>query len=490
MNILDTLQKNRQYVVFGLVGFLVLILVLVLMIPRGTSQGDPAVPLSGDNIRTEIIWWRPFHTKQTYQEVINDFNQTYPNVQVTVVNKPYTDGGRAYYSELVSDIARDAGPDIFMLDDNDLPAYRDFIHPNSLFQGRTLSNYQNSFADLVVKNTIGRDSVYGVATELENLQLYYNKDLLAQNGIALPASTWDQVASQVDDLGRLNSQFQVVQSAIALGHGGTANNRDIGNIEQYSDIIPALLLQSGDIIYDEQTQRSVLGNGEGDSLEALQTYLQFANPRDEAYTWSASLPSNIEFFSSGNLAYMVNYSFTANQIREKNSRLNFAVAPLPQINQNNKKTYGTFFMNSINARLAADAERDGPTSEAARKLKAVENFLYFLSLPEQQARVAQNTGAPSAHLQVLAEQQQEAGDIGVFAEGALYADSYYQPCVSRTEDLWSDLFYNVHYQTGQYTQATSRETAGLTDREIALTNAFRQTRQNYQAILQDGTCTW
>jgi len=485
-NFLDTLQNNRKYLFFGIGAFLMLIFVLILLIPGSNTTDTANKPLAGDNLETEIIWWRPFHTQQTYQKVFDEFRKTYPNVRITVVNKPY---GADYYKELIADIARGAGPDVFVLDDNDLPAYKDFVHPVSLFQGNVLSEYQDNFADLVVKNSTDRDDVYGIATELENLQLYYNKDILAQNGIALPPTTWKQMADQSQTLTRLDAQSNLVQSAISLGHGGTRTNRQIGNIEQYEDIIPLFLMQGGNSIYDKQDNNSTLGNNPDNSFEALNTYLQFANPSKDVYTWSGTQRSNIELFAEGKLAYMINYSYTANQLKEKNPRLNFSVAPIPQMSDQNKKTYGTFLMSSINRNLATQAEKDGKSSNSARKLAVIENFLYFLSLPENQALVSAQTQTPSANRKVLAQQQQSSGEIRVFANGALYADSYYQPCVTKIESLWTDLFYNVNYQYGLYKDgSSSSRDKGVDERELALKNAFQETKQNYQNILQTGAC--
>jgi len=482
-SVLDRIQANRKTVFIAVAVFLLIIFGLILLLPRGTSTTS-TTPLAGDSIQTELIWWRPFHTQQTYQDVIQSFNKTYPNVKITVVNKPY---GADYYKELIAAIAKGAGPDIFMIDNNDLPAYKDFLRPISLFQGSTLSNYRDSFADLVVKDTMDRDTVYGVATELENLQMYYNKDLLAQAGIALPATTWQEVADQAPKLTKIDANLELTQSAISLGHGGTRVNPDIGNIEQFNDIIPMFLMQNGDSIYDTQSNRSVLGDKADISFKALNTYLQFANPSEKAYTWSGNLRSNIELFSEGKLAYMVNYSYSAAQIKEKNARLNFAVAPIPQLKLDNKKTFGTFFMNGINRNLATQAEKDGLTSNAARKLKVTENFLYFLSLPENQQLVADKTLTPSANRTVLAKQQQLSTDVRFFATGALYADSYYQSCVDKTKKLWADLYFNVHYQTGAYQSGSSSR--DVTDpRQIALKNAFNVTRQNYQTIVQQGVC--
>lgn len=465
---LQNLWETRRKTMIGIIALIVFILVgglFVLLVPqnkRPTLQSvDPNIPLD----KVEIVWWKPRFPQinsATYREVISQFEKQNPNVKIKIIDKTY---GRDYYRELISAMARGEGPDIFSIYNNDLQAYLPYIIPIEAFQTvsptsgkRHIELYKRDFVDIVVRDTIIQDQVYGVTSYVDNLQLYVNRDLLNQAGIALPARTWEDLLVQVPALtqrNQFNDTFE--RSAISLGTGSNVNNT-LSNIDRHHEIIPLLIFQKGNPIYDFVNKKSVLGSNFEAALEAINFYYSFADFRSNNYTWNNKSPNNIEAFTSGRLAYLIHYSYLEPQIQQRNPRLNYEVVPIPQFNPNNKKTFGFFYMDVVNLQVAQNRA----------KKYWVDQLLLYLSQTEQQTNIAAKSGLPGARRDVINEQLKGDRKKQIFAEGALIADSYYRPDIEKTQEIWSQMLYEVHFE-GKNTK-----------------DAFRQAINKYNAIIANG----
>lgn len=418
-----------------------------------------ATPLPVDTTPVSLTWWKPFYGNETYSDTINDFKKIYPNVNIQIVTQQYN---TEYYQNLIADIAKNAGPDIFTLRNDDLPAYKEYMTPIRQFQGAQLAKYKTDFADLVVRETMDRDKVFAITSYVDNLALYYNKTILAQSGVAIVPSTWAELDGQLNKINKRSAtDLNFTQSAISLGTGGRSAD-GIPNINRLQDILPMLIFQQGGQLFDYQQNRSVFGNNKNASdvnsglstgqnfntdtsidinsptYKAMKFYADFANPQSNRYSWNNASPNNVDAFVEGKLAYILHYSYFQDTIASRNSRLQYGVAPMPQLDTNFKKTYGFYFMDGINRNLETD-----PTK--AKKREASERFLYFLSLPEQQRKFVTKTSLPAARKDIVNEQLNGDEKLRVFAAGSLFSDNYYKPDVQATEKIWNDLFERVWY---------------------------------------------
>lgn len=458
---LSRLLQNRRLLLIiggvliaGIIGFLV-------FFPRQEAVLTPP------NAQVELTWWKPFFGNGTYDKIIDDFTSIpgFEGVKINIVNKPY-DGN--YYSDLITDIARDTGPDIFTIRNDDLPAYVEFMSPNSLFAGSRLTDYRSDFADIVVRDTMFRGEVYTTASYVDNLQLYYNEDILAQEGIALPPQTWTELDRQLQRLNeRQTNSINFQQHAISLGTGGRGLDGP-ENINRHVDLLPMLLFQSGGQLYDYQSNRVIFGNQKDQDLvnqnvisendfnigvgssggltatpayNAVRFYADFADVTRSRYSWNTASNNNIDAFAEGKLAYMIHFSYMQSLLESKNPRLDYGIANLPQLDLDSKKTFGFFFMDGINGNL----KRSG-NAQNALKHSVAEQFLWYLSLPEAQREFAVQTRLPAARKDIVNEQI--AGDeiLRVFAQGSLYAENYYKPDVIATERIWSDMMERIQYE--------------------------------------------
>jgi ABC-type glycerol-3-phosphate transport system substrate-binding protein len=460
------LIRRNQYIIGGIVAVLLIGLIVVLTSNRAT----PAPKVANEPVT--LTWWKPFYGSDVYSEIIQDFKKIPGNqsINISLITKEY---GQEYYRSLINDIARNAGPDIFTLRNDDLPAYKEYMTPISTLNGGALAKYKTDFTDLAVRDTIDRDRVYAVTSYIENLQLFYNETILAQNSIALPPKTWSELDRQLSILNQRNlNSLNFDQSAISLGTGGRGLDGS-PNINRHEDIIPMLLFQNGGQMYDYTSNRVVFGQGKNakdvsigvasgtsfrideatkdtnPTFRALQFYTDFASEGKSRYSWNTTSNNNIDAFVNGKLAYMVHYSYMSEEIRNRNDRIQFDVAPLPQLDNSVKKTYGFFFMDGMNRQLELD-----PKLKA--KKVASEKFLTYLSTKEAQQKFVSKTRLPGSRKDVVNEQINSDDQIRIFAEGSLYADNYYKPDVVATEKLWSDLVQRVQYNNQPLSESISQ----------------------------------
>jgi ABC-type glycerol-3-phosphate transport system substrate-binding protein len=452
----NILQNRRLMIIIGVASLIVIIFGAIFLF-----SGEERVPIVEQGPIT-ITWWKPFYTEQTYRDAIAAFRSKpeYRNVTIDVINRQYGDN---YYRDLISDIARDAGPDIFSIRNDDLPAYKEFMTPIRTFQGAKLNEYRDNFVPLVVRDTMDRDSVYAVTSYVDNLQLYYNETILEQANIALQPTSWEELDRQLIRLNRRDTNaLSFNQSAISLGTGGRGIDGD-PNINRHQDIIPALIFQNGGQMFDYRTSEPIFGKRKNTNdvtnnlatnsnfsvtgidedtptFRAVRFYSDFADVNKPRYSWNNASDNNIDAFAQGKLAYMIHYSYMQDTLTQRNPRLRYGVAPLPQLDQNLKKTYGFFFMDGLNKNLEKDPSN-------AYKRKVSEEFLTFLTEYEQQKDFVSKTALPGAHRRVIEDQQSGEQKLRIFANGSLYADNYYKPDVVATERIWSDMIERVQYES-------------------------------------------
>ena len=440
------------------IGIALIIVVVIGIISVSSGKPKKSTTNISKSEPVSLTWWKPFYGKDVYTKIIEDFKKIPGNEEITIdiVSKNYDDN---YYNTLIGDIARKAGPDIFSLRNDDLPAYKEFMTPLTNITGGDLAEYKQNFVDLVVKETIDRDKVYAISSYVDNLQLYYNKNILAQNSIALPPATWGELDKQLPSLNKrsLNSTA-FTQSAISLGVGGRGLE-GLSNINRHEDILPMLILQDGGQIYDTKSEKILFGLSKNQkdldiklitgtnfvidesdkqsnpAYKAIKFYTDFANQSSSRYSWNTTSDYNTDAFINGKLAYILQYSYFGDEIKQRNERLPFDVSPLPQLDLAIKKTYGSYFMDGMNRSLE---------STPVKKI-AAEKFLKYLTTKEAQEQFAGITKLPASRKDVIKSQLSSDSQIRMFAAGALYADNYYKPDVVACEKLWSDMIERVQY---------------------------------------------
>ena len=375
------------------------------------DSSDPSVNFSG-----ELVVWGLWQESADIQPVIDTFKK---KTGVNVVYKKIASVAD-YEKILLEAIAGGQGPDVFVInsawveDKQRLlsPAPADTADPRAV---------QENFVDVVAQEVIRNGQVYALPTSVDTLAMYYNKDLLGAAGIASAPSTWTQFQQTVEKLTRVDRFGNIHQSGAAIGTSA--------NVNRAGDILQLLMLQSGLPIYNSDKSSIDINNDV--AQRALTFYTDFANKSKKVYTWNLQQDYSIDAFAEGETAIMFNYSYHLATIKAKNPRLNFAVAPMPQIGdtaESRRVNFSAFWPYAVSA--------------SSRAPKVAWQFLDFMTSSEMAAKINAGQQAPPARRDGVVQLQRDP-QLGVFAESALTAKSWPRRDLAATDAIFSTLIDSV-----------------------------------------------
>ncbi|MDO8592915.1 MAG: extracellular solute-binding protein [bacterium] len=387
-----------------------------------------------------LNYWGVWNSQDDFTDILNAYKKLHPYITINYRKLRYDE----YEKEIINALAEDRGPDIFSINNTWIKKYQTKITPMPATitmaypvtkgaikkevvpelrtsKSLNLTDIKNNFVDAVYqdvvrqgfdeKNKQNKDSVYGLPLFVDTLAMYYNKDLLNNAGIALPPAFWNSEFQQaVKKTTIQDAQGGLIQSGTALG-GST-------NIERYSDILSALMMQNGAVMMDESN--SVLFNRippaikdqrYNPGLEALRFYTDFANPAKEVYCWNKNLGNSLKLFMQGKLAIFFGFSYHLPTIRAQAPKLNFGIAKFPQIEGNPPINFANYWVETV-------SNKSKYSSEAW-------DFIQFAARAEQAKTYLAKVKRPTA-LRSLINEQIDDQDIGIFAQQALTAKSWYK----------------------------------------------------------------
>ncbi len=327
-----------------------------------------------------------------------------------------------YKDTLLNAMAAGAGPDVFYINNNDIPAEKDKLFP--LDKKQYTSADLDVFPVVVKADTIVGGELYALPLYLDSLALIYNKDLFDQAGIVYPPKSWDEFQTIVPKLANVNQRGQIIKSAAAIG--GTEKTVDAG-----VDLLIALLMQNAPQTQNAASQSiaGVLGNKAG--VDAFTFYIQFANAASTAYTWNDNQQNSIDSFAAGNTAMIFNYQSSLAAIKSKNPFMHIGIAPLPQIAPDSSTSvdYASYYTLAVSKQTkipgqAWDFVEQATTNEAIAKA--------YLAA----------AGHPPA-LKSLISQVISDLDLGVFAKSALIDRSWYHANNEQIHSALNDAIGNA-----------------------------------------------
>lgn len=314
--------------------------------------------------------WGTFDDSEIFNQVTADYNKINPYVKEVKYRKlaPET-----YKEDLVNAMASGTGPDIFMLKNTWSPSFADkaVVAPTQIFNEKIV---REAFVDVVAEDFLNKNKeIMAVPLSVDSLALYYNKDIFNTAGIVSPPRTWEELIAMVPILTKLDAFGNINQSAVALGTGD--------NVNRSSDLLLTLMMQFGSSIADGQF-------AEDSDVQALDFYTRFAKLGLPTYTWNQRQHYSIDAFYEGTLAMMLNYSYHYPTIKQKNAKLNFAVAPLPQFKDKTPVNFANYWgfavaKNKTQAITANDKPEITLSPENYQKARIHESwqFLNYLTLP-------------------------------------------------------------------------------------------------------------
>jgi multiple sugar transport system substrate-binding protein len=174
----------------------ILLSVMTFALAGGRSQSGGGSQSQSETI--ELVF-ATFHSNQEgefMQKLADDYSTANPGVKIKVEFSPQAE----YFNGavLTSSFAAGTGPDIYLMSPGNFLKYVSAGVALDLTQYYTpsmLNDFMKSSIDAVTVN----GKIYAVPIEIELLGLYYDADILAQEGVAVP-KTWDEFVTATKKL--------------------------------------------------------------------------------------------------------------------------------------------------------------------------------------------------------------------------------------------------------------------------------------------------
>lgn len=335
---------------------------------------------------------------------------------------------RTYNRDFVDALASGQSPDLFLLSEEDIYMHKDKILfiPFSAYSERQFKDVFAQAGELYLAPSTG---IAGLPLIINPLVLYWNKDIFADAGVALPPRYWDEFFTNI--VPRITERDQasnIVRSFIAFG--------EYRNVNHAKDILATLILQAGNPIVlktDTGQVRSVLGNTLDQSMSpgetALRFYTQFSNPANAVYSWNRALPDARQSFLAGDLALYFGFANEYKGLRNANPNLNFDVVSMPQPRGADHRVTLGHVLSVAMPRGAMNPTGALTTAIALASVTHVKELATFL-------------GLPPARRDLLNQEPQDPSQV-VFYDAAISARSWLDPNSVETEGVFQRMIESL-----------------------------------------------
>lgn len=327
------MENLRPFQVGLLIAFAVTALVSLLILASFQGFSGGAANPYGKSV---TIWGTLDERAFTIalQELASD------NKDLQVVSYIQKDA-RTFETDLIDAIAEGNPPDAILFDHERLVSLRTKLQPipYSAFPRRTLQdNYVDGFEVFALT-----DGLYAVPFAVDPLIMYWNRDILAASGLALPPATWESLTTTVEQITLRDATRNILQGTVAFG--------EYANVINAKPMLLTLLLQSGSRMIEEGNSRYVVAvntalneTSSRPLTSTLQFYVEFSNPASPLYSWNRTFQDDFTAFIGERLAIYFGYGSEASRVRNQNPNLNFDTAAIPQgAGATTKRVYGKFY---------------------------------------------------------------------------------------------------------------------------------------------------
>jgi multiple sugar transport system substrate-binding protein len=419
-------MKNRP--------LLALALTSLLFVGAGCfGNQTPAAPAP-----VTLEYWRTEDDSTALEPVIAAYRKLHPHISI----QPTTLRSEDYERELIKALAEDRGPDLFSLPNYQLRAWQAKLLPvppsitvptqavdenknivtiNRKTAGFSLLALRNQFvegaaSEVVMYGPSASDPdeyderIFGLPISFDTMGLYYNKDLFLQAGLEKPPATWRDLQDMAAKLTVLGADKEIITSGAAIGGAR--------NVRYSEDILALIMSQNGAQLADEngyaifnQFTNDTRNREFTPGVQGLMFYQGFVNPGAYGYSWNELMPDSFDAFVAGKTAMYFGYPQDAKAIRASAPRLDFGIAPVPQVDMSKPRNIARY-----------------PVEVVSRKTKHPNeawDFLTFLATREASEIWLNKTKRPSS-LRSLISNQLTDPEIAPFAGQTLTGRSWYR----------------------------------------------------------------
>ncbi|MEA1926347.1 MAG: extracellular solute-binding protein [Patescibacteria group bacterium] len=392
-----------------------------------------------DSYELTLEVWGVFDDSDSFKDINKNFINKTLKVK-DVKYKKISSNANEYEKELIDAIASGKAPDVVFFKNTWLPKHKEKFAP--LPDSDTyLIKKKNEFVDVFYQDFVEEDresrKVYAMPLYCDTLALYYNKDMFNQAGIAYPPKTWDEVKDHTKKLTRIDNFGNITQSAIALGR-----SKDPGAINRSTDILALMMMQNGTAMNTDKivTFNKSLYGDVNPGLSSLKFYAQFAQGDSDVYTWNTKMDYSIDSFRYRRVAMMINYSHMYDRLKKMDPKLNFDIAPVPQVNLDRNVNHASYWGLAVTKNKQPTSRKYGNDDRIKEAWKYVK---YATNKPSRKGfdpgkSYLDITNKVAARKDLLEEQRNE-NFRGVFAEQAFTAKSWRQPDDTAVEDIMANM---------------------------------------------------
>ena len=412
-----------------------------------------------------LNYWRVWDGPDDFAEIINAYSHIHPFVKINYRKLRYEE----YEQALIEAFATDKGPDIFSIHNTwtrkyqqkglitpmptnikmAFPFVKGSIKKEVEWQLKnspmpTTHKIKSEFVDVVYDDVIimsqdsdgqYKENIFALPLSVDTLVLYYNKDLFNNAGIISAPEYWNREFQQnIKKLTKQNNKGEIIQSGVALGGSD--------NIERFTDILSLLMMQSGaemmnkNTITFHQIPGSFVDKSYNPGVDALRFYSDFSNPAKEVYSWNSTLENSLEMFINNKLAIIFGYSYMLPEIKARAPKLNFALAPVPQIERSSFDiNFANYWAEAVSSKILTNADNIAQGGGyAQQKLNTAWDFVRFATEAQYVKTYLDKTGKPTARRSLIKEQS-ENPESAVFTNQLLTAKSWYKGGDSNAMEL-------------------------------------------------------
>ncbi|MCT1902376.1 ABC transporter substrate-binding protein [Oceanobacillus sojae] len=317
------MRRIIYYSIFVILVSIVVGYLIILVQPLSTQDEKEKNGLGGEQEDVvELTFWRNYGNaaeNKAYNEILEDFHQSHPNIHVNMQNIEYAN----YEVELRTELVTGTGPDIMAIDSPYVALYAeaDLLMPLNEFLTEK-DGLEEDFSETIIEGLTYKDQLFLMPLIESSIALYYNMNLLEDANLPYPDSdpaspmTWEEVVGLLKQGQRPEEGIYGIDPAQGFGSGEAPAYFKLPIIWQFG----------GEAVSPDVTTASgYLDSAE--TMEALQFYQDLYHKDKVAVR---ELPA--EAFENGQLMMTVLGGWAITDLEEKGLKLgeDFGIAPLPK----------------------------------------------------------------------------------------------------------------------------------------------------------------
>ncbi len=299
-------NKKKKFIVFGIGGFIVLLILFFIINSLFNSKPKPPPEIS-------LNYWGLWEDKEIIQPILDEYKKNHSNITINYIKQD----PKQYRDRLNEVLKKGEGPDIYRFHNTWVPMIKNYLSaiPLNIYSE---SDFKSTFFPVATTDLKVGSNIYGIPLMIDGLVLFYNEDILKGANVTVPV-TWVDIQNALPKL-TVKEKGKIATAGIAMG---TAEN-----VEHFSDILGLMFLQNGTILSKSLFSCADSANTTC-GIETLTYYRKIAEAPNNS--WDETLDNSIVAFAAGKVAMIFAPTWQALAIKTLNPNLNFKTAKVPQL---------------------------------------------------------------------------------------------------------------------------------------------------------------